>query len=83
MGKKPTDVLYFGGEHCGPCKTMKPLVEEICRKQDNFLTEYDIEEETAAVRAYGIMSIPAIIRLDTGDRLIGLHGRDRVVEFLK
>ena len=68
-----TDVVVkFEAEWCGPCKAVKPVVEEVAKQNPTvkFLS-VDIDGDGIAdvVMEYGIRSVPAFIRLKNGQRI--------------
>lgn len=71
-----TEILNFTAVWCGPCKMMKPILDEV---QDEYkdvltITKYDIDEEAEKVKEYNVQSVPTYVILKDGvevDRIIG------------
>ena len=70
--KDGINLVKFGAPWCGPCRMMKPILDDFVSKHPevNFI-DIDIdEEENANLRdEYNIKSVPTILVFD-GDRLI-------------
>jgi len=53
-------VFYFTADWCGPCKKVRPIVEELTRDGYSFqIIDVDIEKEL--VKKFEITSVPTFI----------------------
>lgn len=67
-----TPVLVdFSAEWCGPCKMMKPILEQLHQRMgDNVrILKIDIDRSPAAANAYNVQSVPTLIVFQNGKTL--------------
>ena len=70
--KGDTPVLVdFTATWCGPCKMMKPVLEELHRRKGDRLRilKIDIDQSPAAARAYQVQSVPTLLLFQQGRQL--------------
>lgn len=77
---KGTVILDFWADWCGPCKMIAPLVEEISEKHTEItFCKVNVDDEPAIAAAYGIVSIPTLIKFKDGkavDQNVGYSGKE-------
>lgn len=67
-----TPVLVdFTAVWCGPCKMMKPVLEELHHHKGNKLRiiKIDIDKSPVAAKAYNVQSVPTLILFQQGKQL--------------
>ena len=77
---KGTVILDFWAEWCGPCQMIAPLVAELSEKHSEItFCKVNVDDEPAIAAAYGIVSIPTLIKFKGGreeDRNVGYAGKE-------
>ncbi|MBR3767118.1 MAG: thioredoxin [Clostridia bacterium] len=77
---KGTVILDFWADWCGPCKMIAPLVEELSEKHTEItFCKVNVDDEPAIAAAYGIVSIPTLIKFKDGkavDQNVGYSGKE-------
>lgn len=58
-------LLYFYSEHCGPCRSMTPLVDELGQRHDG-VVKVDVRRHMETARRFGVMGTPSLIRVEDG-----------------
>jgi thioredoxin 1 len=71
-------LVEFGATWCPPCKTLKPILDELSREQGEKLIvlEVDCDESPSVATTFGIMSMPTVLLFHNGqpvEKLVGLR----------
>lgn len=82
-GDKPC-IIKFGNGHCGPCKGLIPVFEELEVEQDDFLVySVDTDESPTTCNTLGIMSTPTILFVPvdgTPELAIGALNKEQILK---
>ena len=77
-------LVDFNAKWCGPCKSMKPMLEELAASNPSYkIVSVDIDEEDELAEDYDIGSIPCLVVFKNGeetDRSVGLISKDAITK---
>lgn len=80
-------VFYFTADWCGPCKKVRPIVEELNRDQTDVKFQIiDVDSEGELTRKFEIKSIPTFIKLEDNKevkRVTGAQTKADLEKFIK
>jgi thioredoxin 1 len=80
-------ILYFSAVWCGPCKMLKPIMEEISKEMsDNIDIHYiDLNDNIELAGKYQIMSVPSLLFIKEGEiknKIVGLQTKTNIVNVI-
>lgn len=80
-------LVMFGAPWCGPCKTLKPILEIITKEKtgDLLLCYVCAEDSPELAQTHGVRGFPTMVLFKGGKeagRLAGLQPKARILAFL-
>ena len=71
IASNPTVLVDFYADWCGPCKMMKPILEELKRLmgEDVKIVKIDVDRNPAASGAFEIQGIPTLVLFRNGKQV--------------
>ena len=76
----------FNAGWCGPCRAMKPMLEELSENAAYKIVSIDIDEEDELAEEYDVSSIPCLVVFKGGEevnRSVGLIAKDAIVDLVE
>lgn len=77
-------LVDFFASWCGPCKTLKPIVEKFAEDQTEVnVVMLNVDENSDIATEFGIRSIPTLIYLENGkivNRVTGIRSSIQLFE---
>ncbi len=83
--KNKVCAVDFWAPWCGPCRMLAPVLESVCKDKGVALGKVNIDENREIATAFGVMSIPCVVKFEGGkekDRFVGCVPRGRVESFI-
>jgi thioredoxin 1 len=78
-------VFYFTADWCNPCKTVKPIVEEINKDSIIKFKIIDVDSEIDLAKSFEIKSVPTFILIEDGNvinRISGAQTKEKLLGFI-
>ena len=79
-------LVDFWAPWCGPCKMVKPIVEEIAGERDDIKVGLiNVDEQMELAKQFRVMSIPTLMIFKNGElakKTMGAMSKDELLEFI-
>lgn len=81
-------VIDFWSEHCGPCKMLAPVLDEVAAELGDTakVTKVDVMAQRDLAMKFGIRAVPTLIFMKDGEikeTKTGIMGKDALIEKLQ
>jgi len=78
-------LIVFSATWCGPCKMVKPIINQIESENPTITIErYDVDENQDKAAKFNITSVPTVIIADENDtevnRLMGVNQKQTYID---
>lgn len=85
--KSTTKVLVdFNADWCGPCKMLRPVLDEIAESNDNIkIVSVNVDYNEKLSREYNVFSIPCLVLIEDGkeiNRSVGMIPKSEVEKLI-
>lgn len=79
-------VVDFNADWCGPCRMLKPVLEELATERSSYkFASVNVDNEELLAAKYNVSSIPCLIVFKNGEevgRSIGLKSKEDLLNML-
>lgn len=84
LNNDKVSILYFSAVWCGPCKILKPVMEEISNEMSDSIDIHyiDINDNMELAGKYQIMSVPTLLFVKGGEiknKIVGLQPKTNII----
>ncbi len=80
------EVLGFRAEWCGPCKQLRPILDNLDEEYEEVeFSHIDIEEQTELVNKYSVQAVPTIVVIGNDEvqaQMTGFQPKETIEEQL-
>ena len=86
INSEKTVLADFNADWCGPCKMLKPIVDEISEREDVKVVSINIDDEDELAEDYEVYSIPCVVVFKNGKevaRSVGFKSKEEIEALLE
>ena len=82
-------LVDFNASWCGPCRMLKPLLEDVCKEIDESkckILSLNVDDNEDIAIKYNVSSIPCLILFKNGNeekRSVGLISKDEIEKVIQ
>ncbi|MDF1756195.1 MAG: thioredoxin [Verrucomicrobiales bacterium] len=81
-------IIDFWSEHCGPCKMLSPVLDEVAAEigDDAVVAKVDVMAERDLAMKFGVRAVPTLVFMKDGEvkeTKTGIMMKDAIIEKLK
>lgn len=70
LESKDNVIIDFYANWCGPCRMLRPILEEVARENPNLkIVSINVDEEKSLTKDYNIFSIPCLVFIKSGKKI--------------
>ena len=71
------EIKFFNAKWCGPCKQMKPHIQELISEGYN-IQEIDVDEQAELAKQFNVRGVPTLVV--NGNSLVGYRDKSQIKE---
>lgn len=78
-------LVDFNAEWCGPCRMLKPVLEELSDNSEYKIVSVNVDSENELSEEYNVYSIPCLVLFENGkeiNRAVGFMPKEEVEKFI-
>jgi len=80
-------IIDFWSEHCGPCKMLSPVLDEVAQEVDGKakVTKVDVMDQRDLAMKFGVRAVPTLVFMKDGEvqeTKTGIMTKDAITEKL-
>ncbi len=79
-------LVDFNANWCGPCKMIKPLLEEFASNNENIkVVSINVDDEDELAEKYSVAAIPCLVVFEKGKEIkrnVGLISQDEISDLI-
>lgn len=82
-------IIVFTAAWCGPCKMLKPMIEQVSTEFPDIPVEYidiDTEHGESLINQYNVRGVPTLLAIEDGKPIsshTGTSTKDNLVKFFQ
>ncbi len=81
-----THLLHFTADWCGPCKRLKPVLDEVVEETGVSRIVVDMDKDPEVADSLKVMSVPTLVLVKDGNvvaTMVGLRSKDIIKTWLE